>query len=1297
MQARILALAAALLVPAFVPAQPPTLQTLEVPLGLASGSTQNPTRVAATVWTGTVSLQDVSSFRLRFGMVELNDPRDAVVVTNVLDGQIQRLDRNALRQWRNLTGWFNGASAVVGLDLAPGSSGSVQVIGAVAFSGAPAMPESLCEGDSRVASFDSRVFRLLLPGLPGGTGICTGFLINDRATYVTAGHCFSGLTDLTTVAEFNVPPSTASGAIVHPSINNQFPGDPTTIQFDDDTPEHDWAVGRLHPNGSGENASAVHGFVSLNPGSPLNFNGLVIGYGADTSPLTRNFTQQSDSGSVDSPQFGSELRHHSDTQDGSSGSPLFNLSTNQVAGIHVEGGCDGAFIPLPGVSLPHNSATRVSDSGLVAAIAAVGGCDGIHLENGDAATVFCSPTIFSCDHQQSHWNVVGVSSPADWDIVRENVGSTINGNICDFLISNGHVGSVPPISGEIRRISNFSPATAQFVVAAPLQIDQTLATTWSAGRILRAFEIPVPATSVGRNFNITLAGDPSLRWHLYRPDLASGSPWFPRNAGLHSAGVVSGGTVTSPITVSGTWCLVIYRDGGPDVPTIPTLGITVADGSTVPLPLAANTPANIGPGTPSFSLTPAAGSWNAVGVTAPTDTSLLLATGVSVTPNFAAEFVVANGRAGAITQTAGLVTQANPPASMIEHALPVPAATNTLITSNIPAGHVLRLLDVTVAATNSYQIVVTGDPSLRWALYSPTNGTQWLGPEEALASGQVLGPPAARNLPAGSYALVVARNGGVAATDTGFQARIGLQTGVLNLTGPGSSIGNLAGSDFGFTCVPEPVRWNAVGSFGSLASGQTILIGGASSATTTFGTGFVVANAHISPITQTGGILTHFGPAGANIFQAACTPMNVGTLGSVNWTPSMTMHLFEFNVPAAGVFNLSVVGSGGLGWMLFRPGTSSAWRPRSDGELVSSVGTAQNGVSLQTGYHAIAVFRGGINPLPSGAITCSVTFAGNQAPVLTSVSPTSAVGGLASATVILTGSGILLGCQVEWDGAILSGGIGTLGFFTSSVPASVLAVPGNHTLRLVNPPPGGGPSAPLAFTVRPPRIASVSPANVAVIPAGGAPVQLTIDGADFLSGAVVHAGGRVLPTTFVNSGRLLATIDGAVAETNAAGAAALTVENGHRAQSNTVALPVGPGGSNHGTAVRYPLNPFPGEAYVARLEGGPPGGLLTWLVDFASPAPVTNWPSAAVNLVIGIGTPGTTFALVDGFGLLGPANTAAVYGFDPNGTAPGGTFTVPGFVWPQTPLNVRLSMQTVDLDPSQPLGFGLGWTRIEDL
>jgi hypothetical protein len=110
----------------------------------------------------------------------------------------------------------------------------------------------------------------------------------------------------------------------------------------------------------------------------------------------------------------------------------------------------------------------------------------------------------------------------------------------------------------------------------------------------------------------------------------------------------------------------------------------------------------------------------------------------------------------------------------------------------------------------------------------------------------------------------------------------------------------------------------------------------------------------------------------------------------------------------------------------------------------------------------------------------------------------------------------------------------------AAITAADVASAGTAQVRVVNPAPGGGPSAALTFTVNnaAPQITSLVPGGVVV---GSNAFELTLTGTGFVQGAVVLWNGADRPTTFVNPMRLTASI--AAADVAVEGRFPVTVRN----------------------------------------------------------------------------------------------------------------------------------------------------------
>jgi hypothetical protein len=272
--------------------------------------------------------------------------------------------------------------------------------------------------------------------------------------------------------------------------------------------------------------------------------GRLTGYGGDPTPdPTRNFVQQSSTDSLSFfPSQLSPISHQIDSQGGNSGGPLIMEGTNTAVGIHTHGGCSNFLGSNHGTSIYHQALNQ--------AIAATIGCAGLFLADGVSFQVTCSPTVYSAAPVAGRWNVAAVSGGSDWDIFREGTGSTLGGSACDFLISNGNLGTVPSISGEIRRFSGSSTARAQFASAQVLGLGQAFVDSWTQTRVLKVYQVAVPSGTP--SLNVSVAGDATLSWQLYRPG-TFGALWATRGTNMIISGQAGGPQTTVVPPVSGTY------------------------------------------------------------------------------------------------------------------------------------------------------------------------------------------------------------------------------------------------------------------------------------------------------------------------------------------------------------------------------------------------------------------------------------------------------------------------------------------------------------------------------------------------------------------------------------------------------------------------------------------------------------------------------------------------------------------------------------------------------------------------
>jgi hypothetical protein len=204
----------------------------------------------------------------------------------------------------------------------------------------------------------------------------------------------------------------------------------------------------------------------------------------------------------------------------------------------------------------------------------------------------------------------------------------------------------------------------------------------------------------------------------------------------------------------------------------------------------------------------------------------------------------------------------------------------------------------------------------------------------------------------------------------------------------------------------------------------------------------------------------------------------------------------------------------------------------------------------------------------------------NPTPVLTSLSPATAVAGGAGFTLTANGSGFVSGSTVQWNGASRTTTFVSATQLTTAVLAGDIANAGTAQVTVVSPTPGGGMSSAIAFTIANPApvISSLIPAQAV---AGSPAFELTVYGTQFVNGAAVQWNGTPRTTTFVSGTELRVAI--AAADVATAGIVPVTVVN------------PGPGGGAS-AAIAFAVDPI---APVPALTGLDPAGLTAGSPGFS--------------------------------------------------------------------------------------------------
>ncbi len=227
-----------------------------------------------------------------------------------------------------------------------------------------------------------------------------------------------------------------------------------------------------------------------------------------------------------------------------------------------------------------------------------------------------------------------------------------------------------------------------------------------------------------------------------------------------------------------------------------------------------------------------------------------------------------------------------------------------------------------------------------------------------------------------------------------------------------------------------------------------------------------------------------------------------------------------------------------------------------------------------------------MTPAPGGGTSGTLSFTiKNPVPGVTSLSPSSAVAGSGAFILTVNGSNFVQGAVVQWNGSNRTTTFVNAAQVTASVAAADIAAAGTATVKVKNPAPGGGASTSLKFTINNPvPVASaLSPSSVV---AGSATFTLTVTGSGFVSGSTVHWKASILTTTFVNSGKLTASVPSS--DVTTAGTASITVVNG------------GPGGGTSNALTFTVNNPVPKLTSLSPSSTTAGGSSFTLTVNGAS-------------------------------------------------------------------------------------------------
>lgn len=249
-------------------------------------------------------------------------------------------------------------------------------------------------------------------------------------------------------------------------------------------------------------------------------------------------------------------------------------------------------------------------------------------------------------------------------------------------------------------------------------------------------------------------------------------------------------------------------------------------------------------------------------------------------------------------------------------------------------------------------------------------------------------------------------------------------------------------------------------------------------------------------------------------------PSNDLTLTIINPVPTIIGTSPSAVVVGSPAFTLTVNGTGFVvGSQIVVNGT-----PRITSFVNSTQLTATVPETLLNNTGALNVQV--INPAPGGGTSNSVTIPvrpRNPIPRITAINPNTVNAGGPGFTLVVTGGNFLPESVVRVNGEDRPTDFISDSALAAQILAADIADGGTLNITVFNPGPGGGTTGPMALQVinLVPRITSISPDSAT---AGSGPITLTVSGVNFVRSSVVRFGGTIVPTIFVTSSQLTATI-----------------------------------------------------------------------------------------------------------------------------------------------------------------------------
>jgi FG-GAP-like repeat/IPT/TIG domain/FG-GAP repeat len=230
----------------------------------------------------------------------------------------------------------------------------------------------------------------------------------------------------------------------------------------------------------------------------------------------------------------------------------------------------------------------------------------------------------------------------------------------------------------------------------------------------------------------------------------------------------------------------------------------------------------------------------------------------------------------------------------------------------------------------------------------------------------------------------------------------------------------------------------------------------------------------------------------------------------------------------------------------------------------------------------------------------------NPVPTISSISPEFVIQGSGPFTLTVNGTNFVSGSTITFGGQTEATTFVNSTQLTAGIPGSAVAAAGPVSILVFTPSPGGGNSTSTSFSVYlpPPTISLISPPSAL---AGSPGFTLTVNGANFVDGAMVNLNGSPRSAAFVSSTQITTL----VLSTDVANQGTVNI---------SVTIPFGVNNSGGGTSPSVNLTILPansqptiGSLVPASTTAGSPSFTLTIAGSGFGPSSAVKFGSNPVN------------------------------------------------------------------------------------